>query len=142
MEDNGDHGVHDVFYGPEMQIGAWDATRQLDGRLDEVAIYDSVLSPEDVAAHFAAATGAGGTELLITGMVFAASTDDTPLVGLTWTSTPGVSYAVTYSADSLGSWVTLADGISADPGETTKREFALPELIGQPRVFFRVEESN
>ena len=39
-----------------MQIGAWDGGRNLDGRLDEVAIYDSVLSPADVSNHFNAAS--------------------------------------------------------------------------------------
>jgi hypothetical protein len=142
VADNGDHGVHEVFYGPEMQIGAWDGARQLDGRLDEVAVYDSVLSPEDVAAHYAAASGAGGASLLITGIVHGTTPDATPLVELTWESAPGASYAISYSTDAFASWTPLASGITADDGETTTRDFALPELTGQRRVFFRVEETN
>jgi hypothetical protein len=55
--DTGDHASQNVVFGATgMQIGAWDGARNLDGRIDEVAIYDSVLSPTDVANHFAAAS--------------------------------------------------------------------------------------
>ena len=55
--DNGDHTTQNVVFGVTgMQIGAWDGARNLDGRIDEVAIYDSVLSPTDVAVHFTAAS--------------------------------------------------------------------------------------
>lgn len=37
------------------QIGAWNGGRNLPGHIDEVAIYDSVLTPERVAAHYNAA---------------------------------------------------------------------------------------
>lgn len=73
--DNGDHSLSDVFYGPEMQIGAWDGTRQLDGRLDEVAVYDSILSADDVAANFAAASipEPSGTMLFLLGGIMICS---------------------------------------------------------------------
>lgn len=73
VADDGDHGSNDTFFGPGMQIGAWDGTRQLDGRLDEVAIYDSVLSPTDVANNFAAATipEPSGAILLFLGSILA-----------------------------------------------------------------------
>ena len=45
----------------DAQIGAWQDSRYLAGAIDEFAIYDSVLSPERIAAHFAAASNVGET---------------------------------------------------------------------------------
>ncbi|HEY6058300.1 MAG TPA: LamG-like jellyroll fold domain-containing protein, partial [Candidatus Limnocylindrales bacterium] len=46
--------------GP-LLIGAnLDAGEEFDGKLDEVAIYSTVLSPSQVAAHYSAAAGTGG----------------------------------------------------------------------------------
>jgi len=45
-------GVHNM---DNSQIGAWTGTRNLDGRVDEVAVYDKVLSPAQISAHYAAA---------------------------------------------------------------------------------------
>ncbi|MEZ5327515.1 MAG: lamin tail domain-containing protein [Verrucomicrobiales bacterium] len=57
VADTGDHTNMDVVFGVSgMQIGAWDGGRNFDGQMDEFAVYDSVLSAERVAAHFAAAT--------------------------------------------------------------------------------------
>lgn len=55
--DTGDQIGQAVVFGVTgLQIGAWDGGRLFDGRIDEVAVYDRVLSPERVAAHFQAAS--------------------------------------------------------------------------------------
>ena len=43
----------------EAQIGAWQNTRYLNGAIDEFAIYDTVLSPERILAHYNARDAAG-----------------------------------------------------------------------------------
>jgi hypothetical protein len=66
-----------------------------------------------------------------------------PTVTLTWTSSPGKGYAVTYSTDMVNWDSDLDDGVVGDEGETTTREFDLsefPQLISEAKVFFRVEE--
>ncbi|MFN0130737.1 MAG: LamG-like jellyroll fold domain-containing protein [Verrucomicrobiales bacterium] len=60
VPDNGDHTGPVIDYGnSNFQIGAWNGGRLLDGRIDEFAIYDKVLTPEQVLAHFQAATAGG-----------------------------------------------------------------------------------
>ena len=75
------------------------------------------------------------------------STDDNILT-LTWESEPEGRYSVKYSRD-LGKWDDpqdgdLDDGIEADAGPTTTREFDLSDagLEGESRVYFRVELEN
>lgn len=71
VSDDGDNTLQNVVFGVTgMQIGAWDNTRHLDGRIDEVAIYGTALSSSDVAAHYAAATAIpepSGAALLLLG---------------------------------------------------------------------------
>jgi hypothetical protein len=60
ITDDGDHSTQTIKLGAAgAQIGAWGGTRQFDGFLDEIAIYDTVLSPERVQAHYAAANDPG-----------------------------------------------------------------------------------
>ena len=60
VPDNGDHTGDVIDYGnSNFQIGAWNGGRLLDGRIDEFAIYDKVLTPEQVLAHYTAATSEG-----------------------------------------------------------------------------------
>ena len=74
------------------------------------------------------------------------SPDDAKLT-LTWESEPEKRYTVKYSRD-LAKWDDpqdgdLDDGIEADAGPTTSKEFDLSDagLDGEPRIYFRVEES-
>ncbi|MFP6872747.1 MAG: LamG domain-containing protein [Verrucomicrobiales bacterium] len=50
------HGAAPKAVLGSAQIGSWGGRRLLDGRIDEVAVYDSVLSPSRIMAHFKAAT--------------------------------------------------------------------------------------
>lgn len=60
VDDRGDHSTQVVKLGAVgAQIGAWGGTRQFDGHLDEIAVYDTVLSAERVRAHFEAANDPG-----------------------------------------------------------------------------------
>jgi hypothetical protein len=52
----GVHGAAPKAVLGTSQIGSWGGRRLLDGRIDEVAVYDSVLSPSRIMAHFKAAT--------------------------------------------------------------------------------------
>ena len=66
-----------------------------------------------------------------------------PTLSMTWSSSPGQSYAIIYSTDMINWDSDLDDGVVGDDGETTTREFDLsefPQLIGEAKVFFRVEE--
>ena len=47
----------------EAQIGAWQDSRYVSGAMDEFAIYDLVLTPERVKAHYDAAPFAGGGDV-------------------------------------------------------------------------------
>lgn len=62
VSDNGDHTGGIVYGNSNFQIGAWNGGRLLDGRVDEFAIYDTVLSAERVKAHYDAATAVGGED--------------------------------------------------------------------------------
>jgi len=56
VPDTGDNTLSDVIFN-DMRIGSWaGGGRELDGRIDEFAIYDSVLTGTQVANHFAAAS--------------------------------------------------------------------------------------
>jgi hypothetical protein len=60
VPDIGDHTGDVIDYGnSNFQIGAWNGERLLDGRIDEFVIYDKVLTPEQVLAHYEAATSDG-----------------------------------------------------------------------------------
>lgn len=57
VADTGNHSNRSVVFGVNgLQIGAWEGGRNFDGQMDEFAIYDHVLSPERVTAHFEAAS--------------------------------------------------------------------------------------
>ena len=66
---------------------------------------------------------------------------ENPTYTITWNSTPGTEYALSFSTD-LEVWEEITDGISSG-GSTTvyghKLQPAHSELIDAPRVFYRVE---
>lgn len=86
--------------------------------------------------------GSSGGGITITGVDFA---PETSTLSLTWTSSEASTYQVSYSLD-LQTWdAELDDGVPADPGETTTREFdlsGLPDLEGVSQLFFRVERND
>ena len=143
----GDNGV-------PMQIGGnpQAADRGWDGILDDVAIWNRPITEEEVAAiwnggegaSIAALIGAAGTPFAITEIIHSPEDD---LLTLTWTSTPGATYAVTYSSD-LREWGgDLDDGIMEDSDEnpddgdkiTVTFDLGAAGLGEDERVFFRVE---
>ncbi len=55
VADNGVNHAGPIDYGNNnLQIGAWNGDRLLDGRIDEFAIYDTALTASQVSAHYAA----------------------------------------------------------------------------------------
>ncbi len=96
-----------------------------DGTLDEVAIWDHALTPEEVMTVYT--SGRLGLEgglptFAITALDY--SSDD-QLLTLSWNSREGETYTVKYSRD-LSNWDgDLDDGVAADAGDTTTRTFDL-----------------
>ena len=57
VPDNGVNHAGTLDYGnSNFQIGAWNGGRLLNGRIDEFAIYDSALTPEQVMSHYTVGT--------------------------------------------------------------------------------------
>ena len=80
----------------------------------------------------------GGIPQRITNFTF---DPDTNQASLTWTSIPNVVYSIRYSFDLKGFEPDIADSIPGSPGDETTFPFTLPnDLIGRPRIFFRVED--
>lgn len=76
-------------------------------------------------------------EAEITDIVYDQGADE---VSITWTSNPGTLYALRYSFDLIDFTADIDDAVNASAGATTTFTFTLPiDLIGEPRVFFRVE---
>ena len=115
VDDRGDHSSQTVKLGAGgAQIGAWGGTRQFDGHLDEIAIYDTILSAERVQAHFAAASDPGlpGIQSFTAGA--AGSVSD---IGL---ALPAGGGQVTLSWDVAGaSTVSIDQGVLAPTGAAT-----------------------
>jgi hypothetical protein len=63
------------------------------------------------------------------------------MVELTWDSREGESYAVKYSTDLVNWDGDLDDGVDADLGETTTRDFDLSGIEAEGELFFRVERN-
>ncbi|MGI9239424.1 MAG: hypothetical protein ACR2RV_01405 [Verrucomicrobiales bacterium] len=90
----------------------------------------------------AGGSGGGGSSVFQILSVAYDGDEVDPTATLTWTSLPNRSYSVDVSTD-LGGWSEITDGVESG-GETT--EFAhrfmeaYPELIGAPRVHYRVRE--
>ena len=127
--DDSDHTVQNVVFGATgMRIGAWDGGRLFDGRIDEFAIYDSVLSDSDVANHFAAAS-ISDVPFEITMIT---RDDDNDEVALTWGSQLEQAYAVDRSVD-LITWSNISDNVTGEEGSTT---FELTEPA--PQTYYRV----
>ncbi len=131
VEDTGDHTSQSVVFGATgMQIGAWDGGRLFDGRIDEFAIYDSVLSGSDVAKHFAAASGPD--ELLEITMI--TRDGDNDKVALTWNSQLEQVYAVARSVD-LITWSDVDVNVTSQGDSTT---FEFTEIA--PQAYYRVRK--
>jgi len=114
-----------------MQIGgnAKAANRGWDGNIDDVALWDRAITPEEVAsiwndgvgASIASLTGGTSTPLQIVDVAHT-STVDNILVDLTFTSKEGGVYSVFATTDlslPLTSWFELSDGFPAAVGESS-----------------------
>ena len=112
------------------QIGGWNGTRLLDGRVDEVAIYDRALSRAQIQAHFAAATAPPVVELKVVSFSY---DPDSRLLSFTWTSAPNQMFIVEYSDDMIN-WVELTDSQESE-GATTSYRFPAP--VGLEQVYAR-----
>ncbi|MCP4730254.1 MAG: LamG domain-containing protein [Roseibacillus sp.] len=127
VPDNGINHAGPIDFGnSNFQIGAWNGGRLLDGRMDEFAIYDHALTPEQVLAHYEAASADGADPLGLA--VRPASGGE---LELSWESTLGKLYDILVSPDlssPRASWAGLVDAqdIAADPSGTNTLVIALP----------------
>ena len=118
--------------GLSLQIGGnpQAANRGWDGNIDDVAVWDRPLTPEEVAsiwndgagASVASLTGSGSASLFQVVDVNYSQTEDNILVDLTFTSKEGNLYSIYTSNDltlPLSNWLELNDGVPAAAGEST-----------------------
>lgn len=125
------------------EIGAWNGSRFFNGRMDEFAFYDHILTAEQVKAHFEAATAIRVAPEA--SLDWSLANEGEELV-ITWQSKAGMSYNVRSGTDLLGdpaTWSIFGDleNIEATPPENTlriprpddaKRFFVLEESPAQP----------
>ena len=151
LPENGDFNPKTGIAGPEGYcegVNNLDAPLLLrggnetfDGVLDDVAIWDHALTPEEVLIVFNS-----GPEALIDNRPFAISainfTPDDNLLSLTWNSREGEIYAVKYSHDLITWDNDLDDGVPGAAGESTTWEFDMStiELEAGAPLYFRVEK--
>ena len=106
------------------------ANRGWDGNIDDVAVWDRPLTPEEVAliwndgngASVASLTGSGSSDLFQIVDVNYSKTEDNISVDLTLTSKEGNLYSIYTSNDlsqPLSNWLELNDGVPATAGEST-----------------------
>lgn len=118
--------------GLPLQIGGnpQAANRGWDGNIDDVAIWDRALTPEEVALIWNDGAGASVASLTATGSgglfqvvdVKYTRAADNILVDLTFTSKEGGLYSIFATTDlslPLANWFELNDGVPAAVGETT-----------------------
>lgn len=118
--------------GLSLQIGGnpQAANRGWDGNIDDVAVWDRPLTPEEVAliwndgagASVASLTGSGSASLFQVVDVNYSQTEDNILVDLTFTSKEGNLYSIYTSNDltlPLSNWLELNDGVPAADGESS-----------------------
>jgi hypothetical protein len=141
----GNHANQSAMNLVEAQIGAWNATRQLIGGVDEFAIYDSLLSPGRIQAHFEAAWVPEPSGLAFTRIHLDPVSDR---LALQWTSRDQVLYDLLYSNDPTATfdpsaWSIITNGVS---GTESSTEIFLPDFQGQswstvaPWWVFRLRE--
>ena len=109
------------------------------GVLDEVAIWDQALTPEEVMAVY---TGgplglAPSQPLAINSIDYSPNEGD---VSLTWNSSEGDVYAIKYSTDLINWDSDIEDDVQADAGDSTTRIFDISDLGLTGSVYFRVEK--
>lgn len=112
------------------------------GILDEVAIWDHALTPEEVMTVFTSGPAASvdTRPFAITGIDYAASENT---LTMSWNSREGETYTVKYSPDMLSWEYDLDDSVLADAGDTTTRTFNLDEAIisaADGQLYFRIEK--
>ncbi len=110
-----------------------------DGALDEVAIWDRALTPEEVMAVYAGGPLSlkPGKPLAITAIDYSPGNGE---VTLTWNSIEGAVYDIKYSTDLIDWDPDIEDSVEADAGETTTRTFDISDLDLPEKVYFRVEK--
>ncbi|MDB4608365.1 LamG domain-containing protein, partial [bacterium] len=112
------------------------------GILDDVAMWNRALSPEEITTVFTSgplAVERPAKELAVTSFDLSEITGE---FTLTWNSNIGEVYAVKYSTDLINWDADLDDGILADEGETTSRTFKLTDLDNPKALYFRIEKQE
>lgn len=139
------NAASDLWIGANPQAGG----REWNGQIDDVAVWNRPLTADEVAdiyeggvANKSLGTLLGVTTapaIFVTDVKFTAATKQ---VTLTWTSTPGTNYAISYTTD-LKDWtgkVIASTPAAAAGATTTTYSFTAPAAADTAgRIFFRVE---
>lgn len=141
----GPEGVLSVDAGVNEGIGEGKLFIDLEGvgTYTEIApgTYDK--SEDWIIGDGTVTVGVPSAGLVITEIEFVPD-PESPMLTLTWNSSPGRSYSVVYSTDMINWDSDLDDGVVGDEGDSTTKEFDLsgiPEFAEAPRVYFRIEET-
>lgn len=109
------------------------ALRSLTGKMDDIRLYDRVLTPEQIQALFQAP---GSQEITIQGLEKLANGN----LEITFQAPPG-TYALEYSFDLIeANWFEITDNETIEAGETTKvslDDVAAPDPMNT-KVFYRI----
>lgn len=119
-------------------------TRDFDGVIDDIGIWDKALSAEEIEALYnngLEGIGAGGGSAPLFQFT-AVSPQADGTVALSWTSRSEKTYSLRYSFDlsaGISEWIEIDDGIESEGDETS---FITPAIGDAPReVYFVVIES-
>jgi len=110
------------------------------GVLDDVAMWDRALTPEEVKTVFTSgpfSVEKPGAPFAITALDRSAATNE---ISLTWNSREGETYIVKYSTDLVNWELDLEDGIEAEPGGSTSQTLDLTEVGKLETLYFRIEK--
>lgn len=135
----GEGGYCDGINNPTANLDLLGTHETFNGVLDDVAMWDRALTPEEVATVYASgplAVERPPTPLAITSLELLSAENQ---ISLTWNSVEGDNYVVKYSTDLLNWDSDLDDSYPADAGETTTGVFDISEVDQSGPVFFRVE---
>ncbi len=141
----GRRGVLNMDAGVNEAIGEGQLQIDLDGTGTYTPVPNGTYTNSEdwIIGEGTVTVGAPAVELTITSIDYTTDVEGT-MVSLTWNSRPGRLYAIRYSTD-LENWdFDLDDGVVGDDGESTTFAFGLdefPELVGEGKVFFRIEEA-
>jgi molybdenum-dependent DNA-binding transcriptional regulator ModE len=132
-----------VIVGGHGRDAADPAGMSFNGAIDEVKVFDQVLTEEMIQAAMIPTGGAGGNGLKVTEI----SVDqETNIISLTFTSKPGRSYSLFWTSDfeDRPDYVELDDSINADPNsDLTTHNFPVPNTGDGPvpKAFFFIQQN-